>query len=222
MTVFPVETLLKEYSEKKDFIGKAMTTETLKQLEEAYRQTFDSDLSLLKVQVNKDGENGLFINPDGLVYDFATNHKTGESVCVVNDSLTKDFNDFALGYLTVHNYNVDSLGRLRSEAYGFLSGLKGVRSDADKIAGKCGRGWEMGSGGKCVRGKKKGGTALRAGLAGAALLGGAALGAAMLGRNKQKALPGTNQFDKLKQKALEQQTVDVKSRTVGGDLARRK
>lgn len=165
-----------------------MTTtaiELLTQAEQEYRNTFDADIDLLELLVHTDGETGTFTAPNGDIYNFAYVRDSGEVIAVRDDAASDFFENFAQGYLSSHGIPESAF---RDDAAGFYLGTMSLRSD--KIGGKCGRGWEMGSGGKCVRGKgggklKQGGLGRKAAIAGGAALGAAALGgAALLGGTK--------------------------------------
>ena len=151
--------------------------------EEEYRVTFDADIQLLDYAVHPDGESGLFIDPSGTAYDFATHHDSGESVYLENEHETAFYQDYAIGMLQTEG--VDYRGD--SEAYGFLMGLLTSRNDA---ALKC-TGGNVACGKRCIpkgqvcRSKGGGGKAKLGALAGAAALGGLAASTAE-GRAKGK------------------------------------
>jgi hypothetical protein len=155
------------------------------QAQQEYRETFDADINLLDLLVHQDGETGVFLAPDGDIYSFAYVRDSGEVIAVEDEEASDFFEDFAYGML--ESYEVDPT-TFHGDAAGFYLGL--AESRADKIGGKCGRGWQAGPGGKCVRGKgggklKQGGLGRKAAIAGAAGLGAAALGgAALLGGTK--------------------------------------
>lgn len=155
--------------------------------EQECRVTFDADIQLLDYAVHPDGESGLFIDPSGTAYDFATYHDSGESVYLENEHETAFYQDYAIGMLQTEG--VDYRGD--SEAYGFLMGLLTSRNDA---ALKC-TGGNVACGKRCIpkgqvcRSKGGGGKAKLAALGGVAALGGLAASTAE-GRAKGKQAAG--------------------------------
>ena len=161
------------------------TTELFSQAEQEYRETFDADIELLELLVHTDGETGTFYTPSGEFYNFAYVRDFNEYIALEDEEATGFFEEFAQGALASQGIPAEAF---RDDAAGFYLGTLATRSDM--VGGKCGRGWQPGPGGKCIRGKgggklKQGGLGRKAAIAGGLAAGAAALGgAALLGGTK--------------------------------------